>query len=116
MGEEELDLGKPQLYLYGEELKEAGEKPVSINGMSYGTTPLCEMNFKIPIRLTSEKKMLKEDCICWARYLNCWIDLRCIGSKLPRKKKKWCKKEIAKVLSGAYPCRHILKYIKAKKQ
>lgn len=134
MGEEELDLGNPQLYLMEEHPRMSGDGvivdlkdtdiPFKVIGMDsewneeVPTPKSIECSVTIP--RTDYDRMMFHFAIGMAHHeaerLNSWIKECIVGSRLPRKKKKWCKKEIAKVLSGAYPCRHILKYIKAKKQ
>lgn len=53
-----------------------------------------------------------------AKTLNDWIRDRMVGSRLPRKKKKWCKKDLSNIISEATDVSRnkILRHFKVKRR
>lgn len=80
-----------------------------------------QYDFSVKLSHASYKRMVYrfaiEDAHHLAEVLSNWIRDRMVSSRLPRKKKKWCKKVIALRIANSFgiEAKHLLKYIKPKK-
>lgn len=81
-----------------------------------------QYDFSVKLSHASYKRMVYRFAIEVAHHeaerLNDWIKERILGSKLPRKKKKWCKKGLAKIISETtgLPQNLALRHLKVKRK
>lgn len=79
-------------------------------------------SFSVKLSKAAYRRMMYSFAIEMAHHeaerLNDWIKERILGSKFPRKKKKWCKKSLANIISETtgIPKNIILRHLKVKRK
>lgn len=133
MGEDELELGKPQLSVDGKMVSYA-DKPLKVDGgtvigadggWNEGVNSDKEQSMSANIKVRTCDvvgflwRMCKEEAHYWGQKFADVVRLNVFTKRIPRKSKKKWKKKTAKALYENYAVlnsKHILKYIKAKRK